>query len=71
MQRQIQRGAIPRETRRILARAAKSGAGWFKTVSAMERTARDVIGPTFGNADRDFRTKVLSIFRWVRNVQQD
>lgn len=68
IQSQIQRGVIPRETRQILARAAKSGAGWFKTVSAMERTARDVIGPTFGNADRGLRAKVISIFRWVRDV---
>jgi hypothetical protein len=68
IQGQIQRGVIPRETRRILAKAAKSGAGWFKTVSAMEQAARDVIGPTFGNADRGFRTKVISILRWVRNV---
>lgn len=68
IQSQIQRGVIPRETRQILARAAKSGAGWFKTVSAMERTARDVIGPTFGNADRGFRAKVIAIFRWVRDA---
>ena len=65
---QIQRGVIPRETRSLLAKAAKSGSGWFKTVSAMERTARDVIGPTFANATGDFRAKVLAIFRWVRNV---
>jgi putative ATP-dependent endonuclease of the OLD family len=68
IRRQIQVGPIPRETRRLLAAAAKSGAGWFKTVSAMERTARDVIGPTFANADGGFRAKVSAIFRWVRNV---
>ena len=67
VQRQIQRGVIPRETRVVLAKAAKSGAGWFKTVSGMEQAAREVIGPTIGNADRAFRAKVLSIFRWVRD----
>ncbi len=68
IERQIQRGVIPRETRRVLAKAAKSGAGWFKTVSAMEQAARDVIGPAFENAERGFRTKVISVFRWARNV---
>jgi putative ATP-dependent endonuclease of the OLD family len=55
----------------VLAKAAKSGAGWFKTVSAMEQAARDVIGPAFENAERGFRTKVICVFRWARNVQQD
>jgi hypothetical protein len=53
------------ENRNILAAAAKSGAGWFKSVSAMESVAREVIGPEMDNASDAFRRKIRAIFKWT------
>lgn len=61
---------ISPESRAILATAAKSGAGWFKSVSAMESVALEVIGPSLANASRDFRAKVAAIFKWTADARQ-
>jgi putative ATP-dependent endonuclease of OLD family len=53
------------ENRDILAVAAKSGAGWFKSVGAMEMVAREVIGPDMANASATFRRKISAIFKWI------
>lgn len=53
------------ENRNILAAAAKSGAGWFKSISAMESVAREVIGPDMDSATDAFRRKIGAIFRWT------
>jgi putative ATP-dependent endonuclease of OLD family len=53
------------ENRDILAAAAKSGAGWFKSVGAMELVAREVIGPDADNANDAFRRKIRAIFKWT------
>lgn len=58
---------ISQETRAALAKASKCGKGWFKSVPAMEKTAREVIGPAFANASGPFREKVLAVFSWIRN----
>jgi putative ATP-dependent endonuclease of OLD family len=55
------------ENREILAAAAKSGAGWFKRVSAMELVAREVIGPDVNNASVSFRRKIGAIFEWTKD----
>ncbi|SDK27937.1 MULTISPECIES: ATP-dependent nuclease [Bradyrhizobium] len=49
----------------ILATAAKSGAGWFKNIGAMETVARDVIGPDLTEADDEFSDKITAIFEWA------
>jgi putative ATP-dependent endonuclease of OLD family len=53
------------ENRELLAAAAKSGAGWFKRVSAMELVAREVIGPDMDNASVSFRRRIRAIFKWT------
>jgi putative ATP-dependent endonuclease of the OLD family len=56
-------------TGEILAAAAKSGAGWFKTVGAMETVARDIIGPDLGDSAEEFSEKIESIFDWIQDGQ--
>jgi len=56
---------ISPETRLILARASGHKKGWFKSVSAMEEVARDVIGPGFQSIEADFREKIRSLFAWI------
>jgi putative ATP-dependent endonuclease of the OLD family len=54
------------DTRLVLGLAARSKkAGWFKSVTWMERAARDIIGPDLVNADADFRAIVEYIFAWA------
>jgi putative ATP-dependent endonuclease of the OLD family len=59
-----------REHRGLLAKAAKSGKGWFKTVSAMEAVARDIVGPDLLNADAGFREIIDTIFEWTADAGQ-
>jgi putative ATP-dependent endonuclease of OLD family len=54
----------------ILAAGAKSGAGWFKTVGAMEMVARDIIGPDLGYAAEEFLEKIEAIFEWMQDGQR-
>lgn len=52
--------------RQLLGLAAKSSS-WFKSVSAMERAARDVVGPDLDGADPQFHAEVERIFAWIEN----
>ena len=58
------------ENRDVLARAAKSGKGWFKTVSAMEAVARDIVGPDLPNADTGLKEIIDAIFGWIADAGQ-
>jgi putative ATP-dependent endonuclease of OLD family len=69
IQSEILTAVISRESRAILAQAAKSGAGWYKNITAMEMVARDVVGPALANATGDFRARIKAIFDWVANVR--
>ena len=60
---------ITDESSNILAVASKSGAGWFKTVTAMETVAREIIGPTLDEAEEDFSQKIEAIFNWMQDDQ--
>lgn len=52
--------------REILAKAASTKkTPWFKTVTAMEKIGRDIIGPELRSCDKAFRESVSSIFRWA------
>jgi hypothetical protein len=54
------------DDRRILAKAAKSGKGWFKNISAMESIGRDVVGPDLEKAESDFASAVAEVLAWIR-----
>ena len=58
---------ITDESSKVLAAAAKSGAGWFKTITAMETVAREIIGPTLGEATDEFSEKIEAIFDWMQD----
>jgi putative ATP-dependent endonuclease of the OLD family len=57
---ELRETGITDSTSETLASAAKSGTGWFKTVSAMEAVARDIIGPSLGDATEEFSEKIGS-----------
>ena len=52
-----------------MAAAAKRGAGWYKTVTAMETVAREIVGPTLGDATDEFIGKIEAIFDWMQDDQ--
>jgi len=52
----------------VLGKAARfKKTGWFKSVTWMERVARNVVGPGLPDADTDFRGLVEEIFEWASN----
>ena len=55
-----------RDNRAILGRAARTKAGWFKSVTWMEEAGRKIIGPDLVDADAGFGAIVESIFSWAR-----
>ena len=68
IQDEILLGAIGEESRMALGKAARSrNAGWFKSVTWMERVARTIVGPDLGNADAGFSTIVNELFDWARD----
>lgn len=56
------------EDRKILAAAAKSGRGWFKSVSAMESVAHDILAAKLNDANEAFSNRVATLFAWIRDV---
>jgi putative ATP-dependent endonuclease of the OLD family len=60
---------LPEDSRVILSKAAKTRrSGWFKSVSWMEETARDIVGPELVNGDPDFYALIEEIFTWAENA---
>lgn len=56
------------EARVVLGKAARGRKnGWFKSVTWMERAARDIIGPDLADADEEFRAIIERIFEWASN----
>lgn len=61
------RGELSPISRKALGDASGRKSGWFKTVSAMERAAREIIGPNF-IPEEPFRLTTVQIRRWTLNV---
>ncbi len=61
---------ISDESRIILATAAKSNTGWFKSITAMETVACNIVGPDLTQAAEDFRNKIDAIFKWTADGRQ-
>ena len=64
------RAAVTAATREALGKAAKSNSksrkpGWFKSVTAMEGVAREIVGPDLATSDPDFRAIIERLFMWV------
>lgn len=62
-------GELTEDLRAALGKAAKSKkAGWFKTVGAMEKVAREIVGPGLAEAHPDFQALVAAIFAWCSDA---
>lgn len=60
---------ISSESRIILGKASRTKNGWFKSVSAMEGVALDIIGPDLQNANAEFRATIDDVYRWIADVE--
>lgn len=63
---------IQQDSREILSMASKNREArksWFKSISAMEVVARDVIGPDLKEADSGFKVIIDQIFEWIQNAK--
>lgn len=57
---------LPENTKRLLGKASRSKSNpWFKSVSRMERVARDIVAPDLAAADPDFRSIIDAAFAWA------
>ena len=56
---------LTQSSRRTLAKAARSGSGWFKTVTRMEYVARRIVGPDLKHSGPQLRSLVESVFTWA------
>ena len=56
--------------RDVLAKASSTKKNpWFKTVTAMEKVGREIIGPEFRNFEKVFKEPVAAIFSWATNAE--
>jgi putative ATP-dependent endonuclease of the OLD family len=51
----------------LLAAATTKSNSWFKTVGAMERVGREIVGPALSSCDAGFGEIVKDVFGWIRN----
>lgn len=59
------------QTRKILSAAATvRKAGWFKSVSWMEKVGRTVVGPALADCNAEFCEAVVRIFTWSEDDQK-
>lgn len=56
------------EKLRILGKAARSGSGWFKNVTAMEYIGSQIIGPNFRGMSSDVRDLITRLVRWTMHA---
>jgi hypothetical protein len=54
------------DSRKILGDAAAKY-GWLKSISAMERAGRDIVGPAFTDAKGDLTDVIDRLFDWIEN----
>ena len=62
---ELDSGSLTHSSRRTLAKAARAGSGWFKTVTRMEHVAREVVGPNLQKSDLKFRELIDRVFAWA------
>ena len=56
------------DVRALLGKCARTRhTAWFKSITAMEDVARDIVGPDLANADADFRAMIANVFAWASN----
>jgi len=63
-------GSFSKDTRRILGKASRhkeAKKSWYKSVSAMERIGKEIVGPNLADADEGFKEIIDSIFQWVEH----
>jgi putative ATP-dependent endonuclease of the OLD family len=60
----VEIGTLSDASRSALGEASAKGNGWFKSVSTMERVARDVIAPRAAALDKDFRDAINAVRTW-------
>lgn len=54
------------ETKTLLGIASKTkGNGWFKSVTAFQEVAKDVVGPHLAAADPDFQELINKLHSWI------
>ena len=54
------------ETKTLLGIASKTkGNGWFKSVTAFQEVAKDVVGPHLAAADPDFQELINKLRSWI------
>lgn len=62
-------GRLDIETRAVLGRASRVRKGWFKSVSAMETVAQEIIAPDLRQTGGgQFRPTIDAIFGWIDHV---
>ncbi|WBQ17730.1 ATP-dependent nuclease [Sphingobium yanoikuyae] len=62
-------GSLDAATRNMLGRASRTRRGWFKSVSAMEAVALDIIAPDLHQiAGTKLRTTIDALFQWFGHV---
>lgn len=63
------RSVVNSETRTVLGKAAKSkGTSWYKSISAMETVACEIVGPDLKDCEAGFRSLIEQLFTWAENV---
>lgn len=58
------RAQVTPASRKVLAVAARRSS-WFKSVSWMEEVARDVVGSAINEAEKDFKTIIYGLLKWI------
>jgi len=56
---------ISSDSRRLLGAAARTGKGWFKTVSRYQEVAKEVVGPHLETANNEFQELVETLRAWM------
>lgn len=65
---QAEEGRCADDVRTTLGTAAKSKrSAWFKSITAMEAAAHDIVAPGIGGAEEDFVNTIKGLFLWARN----
>jgi putative ATP-dependent endonuclease of OLD family len=53
-------------SRALMGRAARNSKnGWFKSISAFQEVAKDIVGPNLANAEPGFVQLVTQLWEWT------
>jgi len=64
-------GKFSPDTRVILGRASRhkeSKKSWYKSLGAMEKVGKEIVGPDLDNAEQAFKDVISAIFKWTSNA---